>query len=61
MELRVNAKRKYIGELNPPRPKIEDEYEGKGESGKRNAVHIFTFSNLKCTLFDVALKIIIKF
>jgi hypothetical protein len=61
MELRVNAKRKYIGELNPPKPKIEDGYEGKGESDKRNAIYIFTFSNLKCTLFDVALKIIIKF
>jgi hypothetical protein len=36
IELRVNAKRKYIGELNPLRPKIEDGYEGKGESDKRN-------------------------
>jgi len=44
IKLRVNAKRKHVGELNPPRPKIEDGYESKGESHKRNVTYILTFS-----------------
>lgn len=36
-------------ELNPPRPRIEDGYEGKAESDKKNAIHILTLSSLfKC-------------
>jgi hypothetical protein len=42
IELRVNAKRKYIRELNPLRPKIEDGCESKGESDKENGTYILT-------------------
>jgi hypothetical protein len=59
IELRVNAKRKYIGELNSPRPKIEMDM--KVREKVIRAAHILTLSSLKCALFDVVLKIIIKF